>query len=263
MSTETNCTDTGEGPAIVFIHGSFATISTWRAIVADLSADFRCVCIKLPGHDGAPEPRDFDRPSVNTERAMIRACLTDLAVDDIHIVGHSYGGVVALAMALEPPVNIRKMTLFEPVTTAVLTTAGELEDAQRVEEFCRDYREAVAEGEHYAVRRVLDFWNQKGVFDGLPDAIKETIEPMTANNVRHWDVCESALYSRAALQAMSVPTTIVRGTESNAIMHNITHSLNTLLGQSQHRIIEGANHFLVTTHARECIEIIRANEHSR
>ena len=53
----------------------------------------------------------------------------------------------------------------------------------------------VANGEHFACRRVIDFWCAGEVFDGLPEFIKEGMTPLVENNLRHWDVGAILNYS--------------------------------------------------------------------
>ena len=45
----------GAGPTLVFLHGFTQTGSSWNRITADLSHDFTCLTIDLPGHGGSPD----------------------------------------------------------------------------------------------------------------------------------------------------------------------------------------------------------------
>ena len=51
----------GSGPTIVFVHGAVVNANLWRKVVAELSADFRCVTLDLPfGSHVVPMPPDAD-----------------------------------------------------------------------------------------------------------------------------------------------------------------------------------------------------------
>jgi len=82
----------GSGSPIIFIHGSYATTSTWKKIVQQLANTHHCISIKLPGHSGMPDPDDFSAPNINTELHIIESVVTKLTNQPIHLIGHSFGG---------------------------------------------------------------------------------------------------------------------------------------------------------------------------
>ena len=250
----------GQGQPIVFIHGSFANTSTWKQMVNQLSDHYRCICIKQPGHGGAPAPDDWDNPSVETEVDIVVSVLQHLKLDPIHLVAHSFGGVVAVAVALSGKVPLRAMTLFEPVLTGILEVTGRDKDAQAVDQFCDDYRLAIANGESYACRRVIDFWGGEGQFDQMPEFIKEAMDPLTDYNARHWDLCQNTVYTKEAYQQCEVPTFLVCGDQSSPIVRAISQSLTDNLALAQMKIIEGASHFLVTSHGSQCLDYVKESE---
>ncbi len=246
----------GSGEPIVFIHGSFANTSTWKYMVSNLSDRFRCICIKQPGHGGAPAPSDFDAPSVDTEVAIVEQVLEHLDLGPIHLVAHSFGGVVAVAVALGARVPLRAMTLFEPVLTGILEISGRDDDAKAVDQFCDDYRNAIANRERYACRRVIDFWGGEGQFDQMPAFIKEAMDPLTDYNARHWDLCQNTVYPVETYEALSVPTQLVCGDRSSTIVRSISECLLTHLVDAKMDIIFSASHFLVTSHAEKCLNFV-------
>ena len=73
---------TGSGSPIVFVHGSYATTSTWKKMIEQLSARHTCIAIKLPGHCGTPDPQDFDAPTIETELKLIEVQLGEAI--DVH-----------------------------------------------------------------------------------------------------------------------------------------------------------------------------------
>lgn len=253
VNTEHYFEQYGAGPPMVFIHGSYATTSTWKKMIEQLSATHRCIAIKLPGHGGAPEPGDADDPNIETELAIVEAIIGQLTDEPVHLVGHSYGGVVALALALKGSVRVKQMTLFEPVAAWVLNAVNDTEMVSRVEQFLQAYREAQTGNIDYISRMVIDFWGGEGAFDPLPDFIKSAMELMVSNNVRHWDVCTRISTDANALRQCTIPAHLVYGTRSNPVAHAIADHLCALLPVSRKTQIEGASHFLVTSHGDECL----------
>ncbi len=266
MKTELYFEQKGSGSPIVFIHGSYATTSTWKKMVEHLSLTHHCISIKLPGHGGMPDPIDFDAPTVETELAIIEKVVSDLTDQPIHLVGHSIGGVVALSLALKGSLDIVQMTLYEPVAVWVLDVVNDQDITQqaitikkmrgRVQDFLTRYRHDFACKDPYVCGQVIDFWCGEGSFEPLPDFIKDSMASLEKNNIRHWDICTAINNSLADLQACSIPTRLVYGTESNPVAHAISNRLYDMLPRSKKYVIEGASHFLVTSHANDCLSVM-------
>lgn len=246
----------GSGSPMVFIHGSYATTSTWKKIVQQLAQTHHCISIKLPGHCGTPDPNDLAAPDINTELDIIESVIAELTEQPIHLIGHSFGGVVALALALKGSVAVRELTLFEPVSTWVFESVGDQAMAAQVNAFIQGYRAGINNNEAYVCGKVIDFWGGKGSFEPLPDFIKDGMVPLTANNNRHWTLCENTHKERSALNALSIPTKLVCGSASNPIAQAIVSHLDRELPNSTQYTIPGASHFLVTSHVNECLDII-------
>ncbi len=247
----------GSGTPIVFIHGSFASTSTWKKMVETLASNHHCISIKLPGHCGMPNPNDFNQPSVQTELAIIEQVVNELTNQPIHLVGHSYGGVVALAQALKGNLNISQLTLFEPVAVWVLDVMHDTNNSDTVKTFLEKYRFDVANKIPYACGQLIDFWGGQGSFDVLPGFIKDSMNILTPNNIRHWDICTAVNNSQADLNNCTIPTRVVSGSQSNPVAGAIAVHLNDQMPNSQGDVIDGASHFLVTSHVDECLSILK------
>lgn len=252
----------GHGEPIVFIHGSFATTATWRKIIEPLVDDHLCILIKLPGHGGAPAPTDFHAPSMDTELNIIEAVVRQLTDRPIHLVGHSYGGVVALALALEARLPIRRLSLYEPVAVWLFETLEDHPMAAQMADFVGRYRHDAARDLPEVCAQVIDFWGGQGSFAPLPDKLKQTMAALTPDNLRHWDLCTSTGYSVSDLRRLSCPTDLVCGSRSNAVAHAIVDHLHAQLPDSGVYRVDGASHFLVTTHPDACRQILTATASS-
>ena len=94
-------TITGEGSAVILLHGFLETIDMWKELVPELSKNHQVVCIDLLGH-GQTDCFGY----VHTMDAMAEAAFAVLEFHKIkhaHVIGHSMGGYVALAMAEKQP----------------------------------------------------------------------------------------------------------------------------------------------------------------
>ncbi|HEY1795881.1 MAG TPA: acetoin dehydrogenase dihydrolipoyllysine-residue acetyltransferase subunit [Stellaceae bacterium] len=92
----------GEGTPIVFIHGFGADLNTWMFTQPALAERHRTVALDLPGHGGSV--KDVGVGDVATLAGAVEDTLDALGIDTPHLVGHSLGGAIALAVAKVRPV---------------------------------------------------------------------------------------------------------------------------------------------------------------
>lgn len=259
MNTQPHFVVDGDGSPIVFVHGSYATTSTWKKMVEQLRATHRCLSIKLPGHGGAPGPDDLAEPTIDTELQLIEeAVRSQFGARPVHLVGHSYGGVVALALALKGSLPVDQLTLFEPVATWVLPAMGDEVMQAEVDRFLSTYRSDAEAGVPYACGQVIDFWGGGDEFSKLPDFIKDAMAPLTAQNLRHWAICTRSRHAREDLQALPMPTRVVCGSRSNSVAHAIADHLVATIPQAEKFTIEDASHAMVTSHPQDCLAVLHS-----
>lgn len=85
----------GEGIPVLLIHGFGASSYSWRHLVKPLAQNHRVITIDLKGFGDSPKPRD-DLYSVYDQARLVRNFILQNKLQDLHIIGHSYGGGVAL-----------------------------------------------------------------------------------------------------------------------------------------------------------------------
>lgn len=93
-------TDEGKGPPLLLIHGFGASTYTWRHIAPELALTHRVIAVDLKGFGQSDKPFD-GRYSVFDQAALLAQLIEDKDLRNLTIVGHSFGGGVALRLALE------------------------------------------------------------------------------------------------------------------------------------------------------------------
>jgi pimeloyl-ACP methyl ester carboxylesterase len=105
-------TDDGEGPAILFVHGLGCDSTDWLSQLARFRATRRVIAIDLRGHGRSSVPEGpYDPP---TFVADLAAVLGHLGVDSCVVVGHSLGGLIAAALAIEHPERVGAVIAIDP-----------------------------------------------------------------------------------------------------------------------------------------------------
>jgi len=113
---------TGEGPAVLLVHGAGGGFDQGLGIARDL-AGFRVITMSRFGYLRTPLPRDASPAA----QADAHACLLDaLKIERAAIVGVSAGGPSTLQFALRHPQRTRAMMLLVPLAYAPRSTPQEL-----------------------------------------------------------------------------------------------------------------------------------------
>ncbi len=236
----------GAGPPLVLIHGSPANGKTWKAVGDLLSDRFRVVAPTLPGHEisggRSPSPMTTEEMAEAVERVIGRRD------QPIQLAAHSFGANVALAIALGGRVAIDRLVLFEPVTVKILPIAGEDAAFAAAESTFDFYVQRYRRGEARAVETMIEFWFGPGAFERMPAPVQDYLIERTAVNVRDVGSNFDENYSPEMLRDLRIPTTIVYGGASPAIIRTIANAMAGALGNASTEIIDGATHAMLITH---------------
>lgn len=104
----------GQGRPVIYIHGAVTTLEEGLVALSEtLGARHRLICIDRAGHGDSG--RDQTTGSAWKQAALIRGCLDSLGVERPVIVGHSFGGAVALAYALQFPAAVAGVVALAPI----------------------------------------------------------------------------------------------------------------------------------------------------
>lgn len=105
-----------EAPPIILVHGFCSSTLVWSKVFLQIAeAGFRVIAPDLLGYGYSAKPRDFDY-TINAQAQMIAGLLKQLGLQRATLVGSSYGGAVAAAIALDYPNRVEKLVLVGPVT---------------------------------------------------------------------------------------------------------------------------------------------------
>jgi pimeloyl-ACP methyl ester carboxylesterase len=103
----------GEGPAVVLIHGNLVSERDFEAsgLFDRLARNHRVIAFDRPGFGHSTRPRDrVWTPAAQAK--LLHAALVQLGVEQAAVVGHSMGAMVALALALDYPQDVRRLVLL-------------------------------------------------------------------------------------------------------------------------------------------------------
>ncbi len=106
----------GSGSPLVLIHGLAGNLRNFTGtIAADLARTHTVIAIDRPG-SGYSDPLPDGKASVQAQADFIHRALEQIGIERPTLVGHSLGGAVSLAYALDYPADIRALVLLAPAT---------------------------------------------------------------------------------------------------------------------------------------------------
>lgn len=243
----------GAGPTIVFVPGSWATMSAWRGVIEALGGRFRTVTTSLPGYGGTRECRTPANISLDRQAEIVEAVIRRTG-GPVHLVGHSFGGLACLDVALCGLLPLMSLILIEPVAFGLLHQAGEFALHEQFIAMREDYVRSFENGDKEAARRVVDYLDGEGSFDALPPRMREYIIQATPTHVL--DIRSGSDTPLSAFGNILLPTLVIRGESSAEPLRRSAEILSGALANASLRAIPTAGHFVTATHAVEVAQLI-------
>jgi len=221
----------------LFLHGSAETHQCWDGI------------LQAAGEIG-PVIRSDELVTIDA----LRAAASELP-DACHVIGHSYGGVLATILALEQPEKVARLTLIEPVIFLLLQGRDDaaLDATRSVAQIFTDFDPCDADN---ALRALLDYWFGNGMWERAPENLRQLMRRDAAiihNQINHAATWEPPVQ---LIEALPMPVKLIAGAETRDSAASITRILSTLIPNSDYKIVAAARHDLIRTHPKELAELI-------
>jgi pimeloyl-ACP methyl ester carboxylesterase len=247
--------ETGSGPTIVLVPGSCSTGAAWRPVIEVLAGRYRCVTTSLLGYGGTAERRTPQDPSIAHEADVVESVI-DRTGGPVHLVGHSFGGEVCLAVALRQHVPLISLTLVEMPAAELLKERGELGHYQAVHYMGAAYRAAFHSGNAEAIATMIDFFGGAGTFASWPAKVRAYAVQTTPVNILDWATVAGFRLSAAALSHINLPVRVIVGGSSPPAVQRANALLKECIAGATRVTIQGAAHFLIATHAARVADLI-------
>jgi len=235
---------------VVCLHSNASSSGQWRALMERLAPKFHVLAPDAYGAGKGPAWPAVRPVTLRDEVALIEPVLA-LAGDPFALVGHSYGGAVALIAALAQPHRVRALALYEPTLFALLEAESPSpNEADGIRNAVAAAGAALDAGDpDRAAECFIDFWMGKGVWARTPEARKGPIAASVAN-VRGW---KSVLFDEptplAAFAALNVPVLYMSGKDSPASSLGVARLLKKTLPRVEAVEFAGLGHMGPVTHA--------------
>ena len=240
----------GHGPTVVLVPGSCSTGAAWRPVTLRLGNDYRTVTTSLLGYGETDERRTSLDSDISEEAEIVEAVIRR-AGGPVHLVGHSFGGVVSLAVALRKKVPLLSLTIIEAPAAELLHHTGEYGHYRAFREMTGNYFASYFAGDPWAIEPMIDFYGGRGTFAAWPPRVRGYAVDTTPVNVFDWANVYGFWLTPELLKTVEVPTLIVRGGESHPAMRCLSALLARYIRGASLVTVPDAAHFVISTHPEE------------
>jgi pimeloyl-ACP methyl ester carboxylesterase len=231
------------GDPTALIHGSWVDHHTWDAVVPGLARSLEMIVYDRRGHGQSPAaPR---QKPVAEDASDLAGVLEAANLYPAHLVAHSYGGAVALRLALDRPDLVRSLAIHEPPFYGLLADdPASAAEGGLLREEIRDVQQMVRRGDALgAARRFSErIAGEPGAFDRFPPALQEQFVAHAPRWAEEFDDPDAFAPDPAALHELLIPVLLTVGDRSPDVLHRISLALAHDLRNSRLQPLENVGH---------------------
>lgn len=245
----------GAGPTLVLVPGSCSTGAAWRPVITALGDRFRFVTTSLLGYGATDERRTRGNHSVALEAEIVERVI-ERAGGPVHLVGHSFGGVAALLVAMRRRVEVASLTVLEAPLPSLLQHCWEHRHYRAFRDMTDAYFGTWSGGDREAIRGMIDFYGGEGTFASWPERVRAYAVATTPVNMLDWASAYDEPLSPATLASIHAPVTVAVGAASHLSICRANGLVAMSIPGARFKAIGGAAHFMISTHPTQVAELI-------
>ncbi|HEU4729802.1 MAG TPA: alpha/beta hydrolase [Kofleriaceae bacterium] len=242
-------------PLALLLHSGGLTSRQWRKLGEQLAVTHEVLAPDLLGYGAQPWPPG--QPFHFRQDVERLAGMLDRPAD---LVGHSYGGLLALQLALAHPGRVRALALYEPVAFGVL---GEADADLRAKLALPAYRADAAGLDEAWLEAFIDWWNGAGAWRALPELTRAGFRAVG------WKLSQevaSLVGDRTGAERyaqITAPTLLLGGQLTPMTEQRTLQRLAEALPHARLELLRGMGHMGPITHAEVVNTAIAAHLSSR
>ena len=250
----------GGNPPVLCVHCSGGTHRQWTRLADQVKGDFRVIAPDLHGHGGSPSPLPI-QTTFHHDVEMVKALVR--SVDGpLHLVGHSYGGFVALNAALELQDRLKSLTLIEPAAFHVLKESADPSPWEEINAVASRQKHQADSGDlDGSAAEFMAYWTGMTVEDARQQRNLSYIAKTMPSVAAIWEHLFHASRSLKEYASFPFPTQLIRGTNTTLAAREVANLLSQSMANLRVAEIEGAGHMAPLTHPEPVIAALTGFVH--
>lgn len=249
--------DRGEGKPVVLVHCSSACYREWLPLIKSLPKQFRILAPDLWGY-GKSETFNFgdtfnEHIDVKTVAKMLELC-----DEPAHLIGHSYGGALAIEAARLNPHKVETLTLIEPSCFQLLQkTPGCQNEWQLILDVAKKMVHAVGEEKYREAMDVyMSFFMGDAEWALTPEETRMRLSASIAKVAGEFSSIEFRDMDLDDYRDIGAPVTFIQGSKTRSTAKKVIELLNGVIRDNRVIEIPDAGHMSPMTHARQVVDIV-------
>lgn len=253
---QTNYHDVGKGKPVLMLHGSGPGVSAWanwRLLLQSIGDGFRMIAPDLAGfgYTTAPQGTHFTR---QLWLDQIVGLLDALKLDRVHVIGNSFGGSMALALAIAYPERVERLVLMGSVGVPFELTEG-LDAVWGYQPGLENMRALmkIFAFDHSLIGDALVQLRHEA---SMRPGIQEAFASMFPAPRQRW--IEAMSHPQADIRALAHPTLLVHGRDDRVIPLSTSLTLLEWIDNSQLHVFGRCGHWTQIERAGEFARLVSA-----
>jgi pimeloyl-ACP methyl ester carboxylesterase len=246
---------------VIALHCSGAGAGQWCYLEQRLGSRYE---VSAPEHYGCEStgPWTGEHAFRLADEAAATLALIDGGTEKVHLVGHSYGGGVALCAALARPDRVASLALYEPTAFHLLRVMGDAGAAafSEIAAVARRTGEGVIAGDYAgAAASFIDYWSGPGAWERLQPWVRAALVRWVPKVPLEFRAAMTEPTPCVAYTGLSMPILVMRGEHAPRPTRLIAERLSTVLPHARMVVVSGAGHMGPLTHAAAVNDAIVAH----
>lgn len=234
------CHERGAGDPVLLVHSSGFTSRQWRRLAEALAPTHRVLAPDLLGYgDSSPWP-DGEPFELEQDVAALAGLVDGEA--PVHVVGHSYGGLLGLQLALAHPDRVRSLAVYEPVAFGILHEAADADVLGSL-----DGVQGTYDGEPW-LARFIDWWNGKGAWAAMAPEVRAGFIAVGWKAYVEVTSLSADRTDAARYGTIAVPTLLLGGEATVPAERRVLEKLCAALPDARLQLFPGLGHMGPVTH---------------
>ena len=247
-----NYSDRGHGTPVLMVHCSGSSNRQWSRYANALQDRYRVLALDLHGHGETPSP-DPIQSTFNHDVEIVKT-LAEAVDGPLHMVGHSYGGFVALHAAMALQDRLLSLTLIEPAAFHLLRQDSEMEAWSEINKVaCRQMTQVDQGDLEGSAAEFMAYWTGSSVEEARSERNFKYIASTMPSVASIWDSLFRQPYTLNDYSHFPFPTLLVRGTKTSVAADRVIRLLDQAIANNSLVDIPGAGHMSPVTHPEAVI----------